>query len=230
MPEPFHFNLRFEELLIDNREVARLMNYRDGKFPDHIEELVSETLDHVRSLATIEGGFVIYENISINKSKGNITIDNLDFHPGKIISGQIKNSEAIAVFLCTAGRKISDLSSQLFSEKDFLKGYVYDTIGSVVVEAAMDKIQGKLSDLVLERQMKITNRFSPGYCGWDVAEQQKLFKLMPSHFCNVALSESSLMNPIKSVSGIIGIGSGVKTNPYACRACTVEHCIYRDRK
>jgi hypothetical protein len=230
MPEPFHFKLRFEELLIDNREIARLMSYRDAMFPAHIEELVLETLGHIRSLAIIEGGFIIYENHTIDKRKGDLVIEQLAFHPGKIITNQIKDSEAIAVFLCTAGKGISDVSSQLFSEKDFLKGYVYDTIGSVVVEAAMDKIQDMLREIVLKKNSKITNRYSPGYCGWNVAEQQNLFRLMPSSFCNVILSESSLMSPIKSISGIIGIGAHVKTNPYACRACTVEHCIYRDRK
>jgi hypothetical protein len=230
MPEPFHIHLQYEELLIDNGEIARLMNYQDGRFPDPIAGLVFETLDHVRSIAAIEGGFVIYENTSVDKSKGDLIIDDLIFHPKKIITNQLKDCSAIAIFVCTAGKGISDVSSQLFSEKDFLKGYVYDTIGSLVVEAAMDKIQMKLDDIALEKKMKITNRYSPGYCGWDVAEQQKLFQLLPENFCNVSLSESSLMSPIKTVSGIIGIGSNVSINPYACSACTVEHCIYRDRK
>ena len=74
---------------------------------------------------------------------------------------------------------------------------------------------------------KITNRYSPGYCGWDVAEQHKLFQLIPDNFCGVRLNESSLMNPEKSVSGIIGIGENVKYNPYTCRICDMKDCIYR---
>ncbi|MCK7538940.1 MAG: hypothetical protein MZV63_52410 [Marinilabiliales bacterium] len=47
----------------------------------------------------------------------------------------------------------------------------------------------------------ITNRFSPGYCGWDVAEQHKLFSFFKDNFCGITLTESALMNPVKSVSG-----------------------------
>ena len=80
---------------------------------------------------------------------------------------------------------------------------------------------------------RITNRYSPGYCGWQVAEQHKLFQLIPDNYCGIRLTESALMDPVKSVSGIIGIGENVKINPYTCRMCDMPDCVYRkvrDRK
>jgi hypothetical protein len=38
------------------------------------------------------------------------------------------------------------------------------------------------------------------------------------------------MQPVKSVSGIIGIGADVKFNPYTCRICEATHCLYRLNK
>jgi len=38
------------------------------------------------------------------------------------------------------------------------------------------------------------------------------------------------MKPVKSVSGIIGIGRDVKYAPYQCHACEDKNCIYRNRK
>ena len=35
------------------------------------------------------------------------------------------------------------------------------------------------------------------------------------------------MDPIKSISGIIGIGKDVNYYPYTCRMCDMEDCIYR---
>jgi hypothetical protein len=75
--------------------------------------------------------------------------------------------------------------------------------------------------------MKITNRYSPGYCGWDVSEQHKLFRLIPDNFCGIRLTESALMDPVKSNSGIIGIGESVKMNPYTCSLCDLKECAYR---
>jgi len=67
--------------------------------------------------------------------------------------------------------------------------------------------------------LKITNRYSPGYCGWVTSEQHKLFALLPKDICSIRLTESSLMLPIKSVSGFIGIGPNVRFNPYTCQLC-----------
>ena len=77
---------------------------------------------------------------------------------------------------------------------------------------------------------KHTNRFSPGYCGWHVSEQQRLFSLFPTaNPCGIRLTDSSLMIPIKSVSGIIGIGKNVRHLDYSCGLCNYSKC-YKKRK
>ena len=113
---------------------------------------------------------------------------------------------------------------------DLLTGYVYDVIGSEVVEAAVDLMQDSLQKSMAAEGKKITNRYSPGYCGWDVAEQHKLFQLMPDNYCGIKLNDSALMNPEKSVSGFLGIGEHVRYNPYTCGLCDMKGCIYRKIK
>jgi len=91
-------------------------------------------------------------------------------------------------------------------------------------------MQEELRKEVAVRGMKITNRFSPGYCGWDVAEQHKLFTFFKDNFCGITLTDSALMNPVKSVSGVIGIGSNVRFSEYKCKLCGDKNCIYRNKK
>ena len=43
----------------------------------------------------------------------------------------------------------------------------------------------------------------------------------------IALSESCLMHPIKSVSGVIGIGTTARRRAYGCVICQNKTCIYR---
>jgi cobalamin-dependent methionine synthase I len=112
-------------------------------------------------------------------------------------------------------------------DRDFLKGYIFDIVGTEIVEAAADLMQGDLEKNMRDSGKKITNRYSPGYCGWDVTEQHKLFQLMPENYCGIKLTPSALMDPIKSISGIIGIGENVKNNPYTCRLCNQNDCVYR---
>lgn len=108
--------------------------------------------------------------------------------------------------------------------------YVLDVIGSVIVEKAMDEIQKKLEDDMKLNGLGISDRFSPGYCDWNVSDQHKLFRLLPENFCGIRLSESSLMNPIKSVSGIIGLGENLKQLGYQCHWCNDPNCIYGKTK
>ena len=45
--------------------------------------------------------------------------------------------------------------------------------------------------------------------------------------CGVRLTDSSLMVPIKSVSGIIGIGEKVRKLDYTCGLCDSKKCFKR---
>jgi hypothetical protein len=222
------FNFKYDELNIQSKNLILAMGYDSKPAPEHIYEEIEGVLENGEVLCEIEGGYNIFYDVRWNKEDYSLIIKNKPLQIKKIIFQQIKKSTSIAVFVCTAGHKISQLSKNLMKDGDLLKGYVYDVFGSVVVEKAMDLIQESLKQKMIKSGLKITNRFSPGYCGWDVAEQQNLFSLLPENFCGIELTESSLMKPIKSVSGIIGIGEEVKFNPYSCDLCDMGNCLYRN--
>ncbi len=94
----------------------------------------------------------------------------------------------------------------------------------------IDWLQNKIEERAIQDGLNTTNKFSPGYCGWNVIEQHKLFNLLPENFCGITLSESALMRPIKSVSGIIGLGKYVKKMDYQCQICEQENCFYRKKR
>jgi hypothetical protein len=94
----------------------------------------------------------------------------------------------------------------------------------------IDWLAARIEERAAAEGRKITNHYSPGYCGWNVAEQQRLFALLPPGFCGVRLTPSSLMVPIKSISGVIGLGPEVRKRDYECNVCEVEDCIYRNAR
>ena len=97
-------------------------------------------------------------------------------------------------------------------------------MGSVLAEACVARLEQQLdSDLNVPHTLP----YSPGYCGWRVTEQHLLFGMLPDRPCGIELTESSLMYPIKSVSGIIGIGSRVERKPYGCAICRNTACYKR---
>ena len=53
----------------------------------------------------------------------------------------------MAIFLCSAGKEIGIRSREAMQERDLLRGYVYDVVGSEIVEAAADLMQNELEKL-----------------------------------------------------------------------------------
>lgn len=118
-------------------------------------------------------------------------------------------------------------SKSLLNGGDIMLSYIVDIAASVTAESVTNLLHDRIKNEMLELGLNITNRYSPGYCNWSVAEQHLLFSFFPERFCGVTLTESALMIPIKSVSGIIGVGAGVKWKDYICDKCGVKDCTYR---
>jgi len=225
--ERLTFQFSFQDLKLDVPQVERTMGYKSGESDEVLAELIGAALGEAEQVCQIKAELRIFRGVSFNGEDKTVRIEDEVFDLKKIVYSQIRKSEAVAVFLATAGDRLGIMSRQAMKEGDLLKGYVYDIIGSEVADGAAGIMQDELEKTIKAGGEKITNRYSPGYCGWDVAEQHKLFRLMPANFCGISLNDSALMSPEKSVSGFIGIGREVRFNDYTCGLCDMEDCIYR---
>lgn len=222
--------IQAREVQVNPKMIARLMGVDTENIPEPYSELIQTELAEIGNFNHIMGGYRISENISIESASGTFLFEGERFEAGNQVINKLQRSESLAFYICTAGEEVSIRSKELMNSGNFLEGYILDLIGSVVVEEAMDIIFKKFAVELEEKGLKTTNRYSPGYCNWKVSEQHKLFKFFPEDFCGVRLSESALMHPIKSVSGVFGIGKKVSFHKYVCHACSNVKCIYRDLK
>jgi len=220
------FKFDFKDLKLSVSQIEDAIGYKEGEDREIVTDLIAEILKESQEISNIKAQYNIFHGVQFDNDTKSVEINNISFHIKKIVFGQIKKSDSVAIFLCTAGEEIGIRSRKAMQERDLLRGYIYDVVGSEIVEAAADLMQNELEKAVISSGKKITNRYSPGYCGWDVAEQHKLFQLIPDNFCGIRLTESALMDPVKSVSGIIGIGENVKMNPYTCSLCDLKDCNY----
>ena len=191
---------------------------------------LEEILPELQSNKYIRGGYKILPVDELSIPDGQIVIADTSLRVERQVAGYLKGSEYAALFLCTAGDLFSELSTYLNDQNDFLEAYIVDTIGSLTVEKTMDKIQAALELKAAARGLEISNRYSPGYCNWHLSSQKALFSLIGENPSGISLTDSCLMQPIKSVSGIIGIGKDVKRREYGCVVCQNENCIYRKIK
>ena len=209
--------LRYEDLGISLLELYEQMGYEQA-VPD--EATVKETdiiIAEAKGFLRPRFSFFVQRELP-------------DFAIGKIIERQLKGAEAYAFFICTAGVEYEAFQERLKKEGDMVRVFIADALGSVIAEKAADQMELSLQENIDKLGWHHTNRFSPGYCGWHVSQQQLLFPLFKGETCGVKLTESSLMLPIKSVSGIIGLGPNVRHLDYTCGLCDFKQCYKRKKK
>ena len=223
------FTYSFSQLAINPSEIAVLLGYPDGILPEPFDGYLSEAIRKAATFGDICGAVFIADQVRFSDNNDRIVLNGLEFYIGKTVAKELRNSESAALFICTAGQKISELSRSLLSGDDPVLGYVYDVLGSVIVEAATDNIHQEVQKMAVSGGKSVTNRYSPGYCHWSVSDQHKLFSFFPANCCDISLTDSALMNPIKSVSGIIGLGKAVRYRQYTCDLCSLTDCFYRNR-
>ena len=206
--------LTYEDLQIAPADIYEQMGYQDTMPDESTRREVTLIINNVRAWVKPEFCFFV-------------TRDLPSFEMGRIIERQLRDSEAYALFVCTAGLSFEQFQQQLKSEDDMVHVFIADALGSVIAEKCADRMEELLQENIDKLGWHHTNRFSPGYCGWHVSQQQLLFPLFEGNTCGVRLTDSSLMLPIKSVSGIIGLGPNVRHMDYSCGLCTFTQCYKR---
>lgn len=212
-------------LQLSVEDIYDAMGYA-GNVPDYpVNELINSIWERVQK--TIAPHFY-YQIFDCEILSDKVCIQNTIFETGKVIARSLRKSKRIAIFVATAGLEYEKLVSEIKMEDDCISSFILDSIGTCLVENT-----GNYMEEILEKEIaddNHTNRFSPGYCGWNVVEQQKLFSLLPQRICDIRLSDSCLMYPIKSISGFIGIGKEVSTKIYSCHICEMKSCFKRKLK
>lgn len=226
--EVFQYEINSNELKLNKDYIIRTMGYSKGNIPTEFLSLLDELIEKAHRIIKPRGGFVVLPQNSSSAGNGAVYLNGVKFETYKIVSAPLRKISGAAVFLGTIGEEFDRWSKETFEGGDPLSGYMIDIIGSEFAEAVADLIHEKIKKYANEHGWNASNRYSPGYCGWNVSEQHKLFGFFPKNFCGIQLTESALMRPEKSVSGIIGLSPEIKWIDYPCDVCTFEDC-YKNR-
>lgn len=222
-------NINYHDLRLSLADVCEQMGYGDATPDDDVMAEVRAVGDMAAAVARPRFCYTLADG-TLDLVRDTLTIGGTELHVGRIISRQLRGSEAFALFVATAGAEFEDLQMRLKDDDDMVRTFIADSFGSVIAERTADIMEECLQGELDDRGWRHTNRFSPGYCGWHVSEQQRLFPLFGvERPCGVRLTESSLMVPIKSVSGVIGLGPGVRKLEYSCGLCDYKDCYKRKR-
>lgn len=218
--------LDFQSLNLTPSDIIHEMGYREVMPEETILSSIYSIFNEIEALTRPSFIFRLFDG-SINNSSV-ILGDEGSMQVGEIISSLLGGSTRFALFVATAGKEFQEFQEKIKSDNDILSIFILDVIGSCVAERVGDQME-----LFLEKEIegyRHTHRFSPGYCGWALTEQKELFQLLGGEPCGITLSEVCLMSPIKSISGIIGIGDRVNEKQYGCQFCELETCYKRKKR
>ena len=214
--------LNLSSLNIDKGEIFLGMGYKKHIPEENILLSVDRIYNEISRICDPQYVYEIYDGSVLDKVS--VEIGYKRFKPGRIITRYLYGMEKCCVFATTAGTAYDKYKKQLRDKGEILEEFIADSIGSVIAEACVTKISDELAMNVND---DFTYPYSPGYCGWKLTEQQLLFSLLPDNPCGIILTDSCLMLPIKSVSGIIGIGRNIERKAYSCNICENKNCYKR---
>ena len=142
-------------------------------------------------------------------------------------------ADALALFAGTLGPAMDMAIGSLFKEGDPALGYVLD----VTASSAADRLADVAAEQFLEGLHQLPHAelrvlpYSPGYCGWHVSGQRTLFEHLKPADIGIALTPGCLMDPLKSVSGVLVAGRPAvhrfRPTYSFCDACTTRECRIR---
>ena len=151
------------------------------------------------------------------------------------LAGIYPRAQAMALFAITLGGPVSRRIAELFEADDFVLGYVLDAAASAAADRCAEAVQEAFGGVLVAAgrvpSSRRTLRYSPGYCGWHLSAQRGLFDLLNPEEIGVTLGKSFLMEPLKSVSGVLvcgepGIHEFKNAFPF-CGRCSHRTCRER---
>jgi hypothetical protein len=214
-------------LAIDPAEVLRFQGYKQGRdvpTPD-VRVLFEEALAEGRRLmaprVVARWAPVIRQDADALLVEGEpLAIPRIGERWGRV--------EQVAVAVCTIGEALEERVRVLWEARELALASMLDSVGSGAVESLAEYVNDQLCQQGLP-SLRVTNRISPGYGDWDVAEQRGVFRLCPGDAIGVRLNEACVMTPGKSISLMVGAGPEARVDHYfsQCARCWMRDCAYR---
>jgi hypothetical protein len=196
---------------MDKNEVLKYLGYSEQVIDDDMTNRIEKAMS---AMSKIEGKF-IYKIFDFKIDDEVHVLETVLKLKGKSIKHILSQSEQLILFAGTLGPEADQLihKSQYASSVDMM---ILDACASVRVEEILDHMEDDIS-------LYKTPRFSPGYGDLDLSIQKELIEVLEGRRIGITVTDSSLLIPKKSVTGIIGLSKSVMDVSY--RFC--DDCLKR---
>ena len=146
-------------------------------------------------------------------------------------------AHAVVLVAVSAGPECEEKARQLWKEEKPDEYFFLEMFGSAVVEHLITTTGARLCAWSEQRAMTVLPHYSPGYSGWDVADQTKLFQLIQRGFhrdvaSRIQVLDTGMLKPKKSLLAVFGVTRHIDrvrslAGLIPCENCSFPGCPYR---
>jgi len=201
---------------LDPGEVLKRL--RLGDKSEHIENSVQQIIEIVRPIVRPKA---IYEVSYVDsKNEDSLDVGGTRF-TSRVLRVNLDKIERVFPYIATCGSEVDEIT---IPSEHLMENFYLDTIKGMVLGSAISYLKDYLTRNYALGQVTHMN---PGSLDdWPVTQQKELFSIFGNveDFIGVKLTESYLMIPLKSVSGIY-FPTQIKFE--SCQLCPREECSGR---
>jgi hypothetical protein len=197
----------------DTEKLQKRLRVRDAQL-DGFNELVAEAEAIARPKALYKVAYIEA------RDEDRVVIDGVAFE-SRVLQVNLEDVHRVFPFVATCGRELYDWVQ---AQDDMLAQFYADAISESALNAARQALKAELKE---QYRIERSSKMNPGSLeDWPIREQRPLFDLLgdPEEAIGVFLTDTMLMVPSKSVSGI---RFPTEQSFESCQLCPREACPSR---
>ncbi len=146
-------------------------------------------------------------------------------------------AESAVLVAVSAGKECEEHARLLWQEGKPDEYFFLEIFGSAVAEQLVAVASGRICGWADSRSAAVLPHHSPGYSGWDISDQIKLWDLVRQNRTSrldirLEVLESGMLRPKKSLLAMFGVTRELEkarrfTKLIPCETCSLPNCQFR---
>ncbi len=175
---------------------------------------------------------------ALKLADGQLSVEGTGFSSKQLhdqfIAARADSAVLVAV---SAGRECEEHARQLWRESKPDEYFFMEMFGSAVVEHLVTVASGHICGWADQNGAAALPHYSPGYSGWDISDQIKLWNLLHGNGArhlegNLEVMETGMLRPKKSLLTLLGVTRDLErarslAKLIPCENCSLPGCQYR---
>jgi len=210
--------------------VTHILHLSGYESPERVEKSIRKEMEvSVEKVLACLKPESIYRTTDFEKCENGIVKGSgLHIRSNKLsnLASNLNDPESIICFAVTLGRNLDDRVREI-QNHSMTQAFFMDAAGSAIAEIFASQAESRLQTLLARKNLTVTERFSPGYCDWDLCcGQDTIHQFLMPECIGIHKYPSGMMIPEKTVTAVMIGARGAKFKT-PCSFCDRTSCTHR---